>query len=157
MGNFFPHSSFFEGPSVIISDERLPQWQLFIVKYDDSSPVTLVTVPAGKLIFVEAAQIAGRVAFDGTAPTIGVGPANDPDGYIIAADTTAALKHGPGGGRGASGPERGERLWDPIEGADVVDVQFSGTDIVATLDPDGSTQGEVIVLLKYAFIDNPLG
>lgn len=50
------------------------------VNYDDASPVTVVTLPAGSIVIAVAVNI--TTIFAGTSPALDIGDATDPDGFL---------------------------------------------------------------------------
>lgn len=64
------------------------------VNYDDTSPVTVATLPAGSLILACVVNVS--TLFEGTSPTLDIGDAGNDDGFFPAEDlvcTSAGWKH----------------------------------------------------------------
>ena len=102
-----------------------------VVKYNDISPVTLITLPAGSVVIAFLVNI--TTAFLGTNPNVKFGDAADDDGFITAINAV--------GWYGVS--QYG--LYLPEQKSYAV-----ATDVIATLLGTGLTAGEATAYIIYA-------
>ena len=117
------------------------------VKYSDTSPKTLFTLPANTAVIDAFVQV--TTAFDDATATVDIGDDSDPDGIIpnssIDLTTTGfqALKES----------EKGAYLWDGTYKQ--IKVYDTDTAIKATISPGSSTQGQLkvfVVILDIRYL-----
>jgi len=111
------------------------------VNYDDSSTVTLLTIPAGSMIF--AAQMNITTQFAGTTPTLVVGDAADPDGLIESQIITTT------GWKVSSYSALGEYLYNTVDDRPQPKYYASATAIIATIGGEDLTQGVADIYIVY--------
>lgn len=104
------------------------------VNYDDTSPVTVFTAPEGCYVLAVIVEI--TTAFTLDAGVTGLGDATDPSGHMSSADCIAGTLGWKGKMRTIGGYVDGKTY-------------SSATDIIATLDPTGVTQGVMDVYTIY--------
>jgi len=120
-----------------------PIWKTATVAFDDTSPKTLFSVPAGKIWIVDAIFTIEGTAWDGTGFEIDIGVSgDDTDGYI---DGSAVNNDGSADGVDAS--DRGALLWSGT--APLLSPLPAESDIIATITPgSGATEGDSTVYIR---------
>ena len=112
------------------------------INYNDSSPVTVVNIPAGG--FVVFAQVNITTTFTLDAGITGIGDAGNPDGFIASAQINADTT----GWKVNTSAALGAYLYDAADkwtGKGYT----SATDIIITLDATGVTQGVAVFYVAY--------
>ena len=118
-----------------------------VVNYNDSSPKTLFTLPASTVIVDAFVNV--TTAFNGTSPYIEIGDSSDTDGLIPSSSIDLTTT----GFQALSESEKGAYLWDGTYKK--VHALTSSTDILATFDFGGSSQGQVkvyVVVLDIRYL-----
>lgn len=108
-----------------------------VVNYNDSSPKTLFTLPAGTVIVDAFVQVV--TTFDDTTATIDIGDANNVSGIIPSSSIDLTTT----GYQALKENEKGSYLWDGTYKQ--IKVYDSATDIQATISAGSSTQGQIKV------------
>lgn len=98
--------------------------------FADSGAVIVASLPAGATVL--GLKVAGLTAFDGTAPTLKVGDAGDDDRFVEEVDIDLLDAVVP---------------W--VSDFSTYHKYVGATDVVATINPDGSTAGAVDVVVEY--------
>ena len=111
------------------------------VHYDDSSPVTIFTCPAGSIIY--GVMINVTTAWVGTGPSLTIGDTSDYDGFL---KTTAVTTTGWKGGDPVN--DWGVYLYDANTNYKPR-CYIAATDIIAAIVGVGLTAGEADVYIIY--------
>ena len=98
--------------------------------FADSGAVVVASIPAGATVL--SLKVAGLTAFDGTAPTLKVGDAGDDDRFVEEVDVDLL-----------------EAVVPWVSDFPSYHKYVGATDVVATINPDGSTAGAVDVVVEY--------
>jgi len=118
-----------------------------VVRYNDSSPKTLFTLPANTVIIDAFVNV--TTAFNGTSPYIEIGDSSDSDGIIPSSSIDLTTT----GFQALKENEKGAYLWDGTYKQ--MHVLTSDTDILATFDFGGSSQGQIkvyVVILDIRYL-----
>lgn len=111
------------------------------VNYDDSSPKTIVSLPAYSVVTEVLVYV--ETAFNGSGGSIKLGDSDDDDGFMTAAQIGVDAT----GWKGEAEDDRGAYLWD---GSNKMVKGYAGTkNVIATIVQGTATQGKVKVFVIY--------
>jgi len=124
------------------------RWVKKTVNYNDTSPVTVVSLPAKSIVTDIIVEV--RTAWNGATPgTIDIGDASDADGFM----TNAQIDPTVTGWKGQNPEDRGAYLYDSVDNHVLRHVYSSATDVIATLVVNDSTQGVADIYLGYVVVE----
>lgn len=109
------------------------------VNYNDTSPKTLFTLPAGTVVVDAFVQVV--TAFDDATATIDIGDATTTNGIITSSSLTLTST----GYQALKENEKGSYLWDGTNKQ--MKVYDTATDIIATINAGTSTAGQIKVFV----------
>ena len=125
-----------------ISKEVGEKWMEFDINYDDTSPVTLIN--AWKGLAVLDARVLIVTAFAGTSPTIDIGDADNPDGFIPNASITETST----GLQPLDQDALGDDLFDGTNDHEIIKYYTGAKAIRATIGGTSLTAGKAKVFIK---------
>lgn len=109
------------------------------VNYDDSSPVTIVTLPAGSVVLTVMTNT--TTPWVGTTPKLDVGDATSGEGYMTDANTDVTNA----GWHPATGSDVGTYIGDPKIRKPIL----ASTAVIATIEGTGLSAGVTVVYIIY--------
>lgn len=125
-----------------IASSRAYKVAKLTVNHDDSTPVTIVTLPASSVVIECLANV--TTTFDGTTPTVSVGDASDTDGFMIASQVGVGV----GGWKATGFGITRDYLYNSTHKW-LGHLCTSQTAVIATIGVSGASQGVVDIYIIY--------